>query len=264
LGEAAGPRLLHPHGGYRMTNIVTVVDFEADIEKPFPIPARRIWKGLNIRDHFTDWAKDQIERAQLVESVDYLIYRGKPEKEGRGRPTKEYYLTTNAAEHIALMSNTAKGHEYRQALINIKNKVIVSVSTTFNLIKARDHALVLSELYDLFKIPEHIKQIEITKTVKRDIGVDLAHMLSLSPSQDSIKEEEIMLEPTECARRFGFQSANEFNKWLHLKGYQYKTPDGWQCSDFAKSYCSKHSWSKGNKSGYNLKWKTSFIESIIK
>ena len=68
---------------------------------------------LEVKKDFSNWIKKQIERARLVEGRDYIIFAQKGENTGRGRSSLEYYLTIEAAKHIAMMSGCDKGFEVR-------------------------------------------------------------------------------------------------------------------------------------------------------
>lgn len=254
-----------------MSNIVKIVEgFEADIEKPFPVSARHLWLKLDSKDQFVHWIKDQVRRANLIENTDYLIYGEKPINSGRGRARHEYYLTTNSAKHIALMSNTTNGKEIRQGLIDIEVKYLGILNgdsdprsltieqSAVSFLQARLLAC------SLLTVPTHLGQIEACKYTRLKTGVDLSPLLQLSTAQENIAEQEVSLEPTECAKRLGFSSATMFNRHLESLGLQHKVGNSWEPLGDAVKYCSKHSWSRGNKSGYNLKWKLSYLQEKIR
>ncbi len=249
-----------------MSNVVQIVDFQTDIEKPFPISARELWKGLGIQDNFSNWIVEQVSRAKLNESTDYLINREKPANSGRGRPTKEYYLTVSAAKNIALMSNTDKGSQYRKALIKLEEKYFSGELTAPSIDKIIDANRAMEAMMGIcsaLEIPKHLAQIESVKRTKQVTGFDLSGLLSLAPAQDNIVESEVMLEPTECAKQLCLKSGTELNKLLEQAGLQKKTNTGWEPTSQATGKFSKHSWSRGSKSGYNLKWNLDFVKQTL-
>jgi phage anti-repressor protein len=58
---------------------------------------------LGVKEKFADWIKRRIAERQLLENVDYLSSSENSEKPSAGRPTKEYWLTIDAAKHISMM-----------------------------------------------------------------------------------------------------------------------------------------------------------------
>ena len=50
---------------------------------------------------------------------------------------------------------------------------------------------------------------------------------------------------------------------LAALGLQNKVHGIWTPTSKASGHVSKHSWAKGSKSGYNLKWKLSFVKSTM-
>lgn len=77
------------------------------------VNARDLHAFLGIGRDFTNWVKDQVERARLLEHRDFEVFAEKGENPG-GRPRIEYALTLDAAKHIAMMSGTEKGFEARE------------------------------------------------------------------------------------------------------------------------------------------------------
>lgn len=280
-----------------MSNIVRVVDFDADLDRPFPISARELWRGLGFTKDFSNWIKDQIKILQMVEGVDYISLALKGERNADGdiidvetveetQPTRkakapkkrgkrgstggdnriEYFLTINVTKHIGLKSDKPKGHEYRQALIDLEMKVESGkLSSTRVSAIAEAKAVLDFSMFVCrsFRIPEHIAQIHAAKEVLSKTGVDISSFLLLSPAQDQVKAEETMLEPTEIGRVLGLGSAVTVNRWLAAKGYQVKKGGVWEPTAAGKPHSFKHSWSKGSKSGYNLKWNVAHLKGLL-
>jgi phage anti-repressor protein len=84
------------------------------------ISARELWRKLEVKKDFSNWIKAQVKF--FDKDKDYIIYAQKGENLNAGRPTIEYYLTLNCAEHIALMSRTEKGREIRQYFIDVESE----------------------------------------------------------------------------------------------------------------------------------------------
>lgn len=116
---------------------------------------------------------------------------------------------------------------------------------------------------DLLKAPLHIVQQEAVKEVCKQTGIDYTPLLVHADAQQSIKSEEMMMEPTQLASELNFKSANEVNKWLSKLGLQTKVNKRWEPTDEGQEYCFIHSWNTKNKSGYNLKWNVSKLQTLL-
>jgi len=136
----------------------------------------------------------------------------------------------------------------RKALADMSTKELALIDLSVNL-----------EACKLFEIPTHIAQIESVKETRKAYNIDFSNLLQFSPAKNNILEEEIMLEPTELGKCFGM-SAREMNNKLCELGLQSKINGTWQITDKGKCFCSKHSWIKGSKNGYNYKWNKRKVE----
>lgn len=117
-------------------------------------------------------------------------------------------------------------------------------------------------LASLFQIPLHLAQIEAVKQVRSEVNVDLSPWLRLAPAQDFVAVEDVMLEPTELGEHFGI-SAVKMNRMLAAADLQERDVDGWVPTHKARAMCAKHSWTKGSKSGYNLKWNLERVRGAL-
>ncbi|MDX8382765.1 MAG: antA/AntB antirepressor family protein [Ghiorsea sp.] len=82
------------------------------------VNARDLHKFLEIKKDFTDWMKDQIKRARLVEYADYVTLPLKVERQ----ILNEYHITIESAKHIGMMSQSDKGFEVRDYFIDCEKK----------------------------------------------------------------------------------------------------------------------------------------------
>ena len=110
--------------------------------------------------------------------------------------------------------------------------------------------------------PLHLAQIESVKVVKRITGVDLSGFLLISSAQNNIKQEDVMLEPTEIGKQFGI-TANAVNKMLEAAGLQTKVGGVWNPTEKGAEISIKHAWFKGTKSGYNYKWRLDAVKEYL-
>lgn len=116
--------------------------------------------------------------------------------------------------------------------------------------------------WELLKVPEHISQQEVVKRVCYETGVDFSPALKFAPAQLKVETKDMMLEPTELAAALGFNNAMAVNKWLQKIEMQVKTKNGWEPTDQGKPHCANHSWTKGGKQGYNLRWNVVALKEL--
>lgn len=115
----------------------------------------------------------------------------------------------------------------------------------------------------LLGVPLHVAQLEAVKTVSRETGVDYRHLLALAPAQSTVAPDDVMLEPSDIATRFGIKDGASVNTWLEQCGLQTKEGKTWVATERGKPYCAIHQWSTMFKSGYNLKWSAACIRSLL-
>ena len=81
------------------------------------VNARQLHSELGIGSDFSEWIKRQIERARLVDGVDYLRPENR-ELANQGVMKIEYYLTLDSAKSVAMMQATDKGDQVRRYFID--------------------------------------------------------------------------------------------------------------------------------------------------
>jgi phage anti-repressor protein len=88
------------------------------------VNARELWTGLESKREFANWIKDRVE--MFIEGHDFIIDRNvKVQNEGGrtvSRPVIDYYLTIDAAKHLAMMERSEPGKKIRQYFIEIEKK----------------------------------------------------------------------------------------------------------------------------------------------
>lgn len=234
------------------------------------IDGRDIHAALEIGRHYSTWVQDQIGFHKFRINVNYI--KDVPEiveNPQGGRPSTEYFFTIEAAKHIALTSRTEKGRLYRQALIDMEKQVssgtlIIQNPNLLRTPMAEAIGIVKGwkELAHEFHAPEYLALIEASKQVKL-LGIDTTPLLQASTAMDNIPDNQEMLEPTELAKRLGFSSGRAMNKMLAEMGLQARINGEWVPTDAAAGMFFKHSWTKGSKSGCNLKWNLSMIKAKL-
>jgi len=114
--------------------------------------------------------------------------------------------------------------------------------------------------------PLHIAQQIAAREIKRDTGIDLTPMLISAPAQQAVIEEEMMLEPSLLAKKFGFRDdGRHVNRLLERVGWQIRLVSGeWEATPVGKLYSIPHPWVKPEKTGYNLKWKVEEVRKVFR
>jgi len=122
----------------------------------------------------------------------------------------------------------------------------------------------LLSVFSALKVPEHLAQIESVKHIELQTGIDLSFALKYAPAQSNIPATEMMFEPTELGQRLGGLSAQKTNRLLEEIGLQKTdTTKGWTPTKTGEGCCSVHSWKKGSKNGYNLKWNLEKVKLLL-
>lgn len=177
-----------------------------------------------------------------------------------------YALTTEDAKFFVAGYNNDIGKAYRRYLIQCE-KAVHKLAQQVRELTPHEKALNAAEVFvkagELFGAPRHLVQIEAIKEAKRYAGVDLSPILQLSPAQDNVPDDEEMLEPTELGKRLGLGTAVAVNKYLESAGLQIKEDGRWTPTLVGRTFCCKHAWKKGEKSGYNLKWNVKAVAQLI-
>lgn len=88
---------------------------------------RDIHKFLGLDQDFSHCIKYQIKRARLVENRDYILLTDFSEQDKWGGSNKtEYYLTIDAAKHVAMISGKEKGFEVREYFYRVGRDCLIS------------------------------------------------------------------------------------------------------------------------------------------
>jgi phage anti-repressor protein len=85
----------------------------------FPISARDLHKKLEVKTKFADWIKIRIEQYSFSEGREYFLKTGNII--GAGRPSTDYMLSSNMAQHLCLLENNDIGKRVRQELLDTYN-----------------------------------------------------------------------------------------------------------------------------------------------
>jgi phage anti-repressor protein len=234
------------------------------------VDARELWERLEVKTPFHKWITRRIEEAQLSEEQDFASLDNFVHREIGATVKKEYTLSMDAAKHIAMLERSEKGKQVRQYFITFEKKAKQELQKGIpvpNLLPTPEEtaAGILSGWMRAsreMRVPEHYALTEATKAARLRTGVDYSPLLLAAPAQDNInKEEEMFLEVTEIGKRLEM-SGQAVNEFLESQGLQWKEGKVWEATDEGKRHSQAHHWVAGNKSGYNLKWKFTFVKNI--
>jgi len=84
--------------------------------------ARDLWQWLGVKKQFAAWIRAQLKRNKLryfEKGIDYIIETEKT----AGRPIINYKLSSRMCQHMAMLSETSKGGEYRDWLLKIEREL---------------------------------------------------------------------------------------------------------------------------------------------
>ncbi len=114
-----------------MTTLIPYAQRSLNGETVQTVDARDLHGFLEVGKDYTNWIKSQIRRAQLIENKDFALFAQKGVNPTGGRPTREYFLTFDAAKHISMMSGSKKGREAREYFIACEKALLAQATPTF-------------------------------------------------------------------------------------------------------------------------------------
>jgi prophage antirepressor-like protein len=120
---------------------------------------------------------------------------------------------------------------------------------------------------ELLSVPKSLAIVEAVKATDNTYHVDYTPLLQHSPEMDNITSNEVMLEPTELGKHFGYTGkiGAKMNLKLEELGLQVRNDSGeWEPTQKAEAICMRHLWKLGTKSGYNTKWNKVAVAQLIK
>ena len=128
------------------------------------VSARELCEFLGIKDHVSSWFKYQVERAMLVDGVDFSCLETSNFANGRDYKSIDYAITLSSAKEIAMLNGGEKGKQARLYFIEcerlskhpIQQPVTQALPTDF--ISALEQ-LLLSKKSEL-ALEEKVKELE--------------------------------------------------------------------------------------------------------
>lgn len=117
------------------------------------VNARDIYSFVEVKTRFWDWIERCINYADLKEGIDFNSKVSKINIVSRGRPTKEYFFTIQAAKEVCIVSATEKSKELRRWLISLSEQ-----KENLDLL-THDQVVLLSVLKSFFRYVDNQKEI---------------------------------------------------------------------------------------------------------
>lgn len=238
--------------------------------------ARTLHTFLQVKRDFTTWIKARIRKFGFVANEDYLLTKSGEQLPSGTKYVHDYRLTVGMAKELSMVENNEQGQAARRYFIACEKQVLAQLPTAPYAVQppAASTLLALEQqaagivqanmtVAALFQVPLHLAQIESVKSARLKTGVDFAPLLLVSPAQDNIADADVMLEPRELAKHYKVP-AHEMNLMLAKHGLQAGGPGNWHATDKGKAISSRHAWSCGTKSGYNLKWNVAAVRAVVK
>lgn len=112
-----------------MNELIKIEETVISSEKVNTVNARELYSFLEVKSEFNHWIKDRLAAGRFALDKDYLIIAKKNDNSQKGRPPKEYYITLDAAKHIAMLERNDRGFEVRNYFIECEKKLRQTLST---------------------------------------------------------------------------------------------------------------------------------------
>jgi phage anti-repressor protein len=113
------------------------------------VSARELYEFLEVDTHFKDWIKRMVDYLELEINVDYIVSLKNEQNFilSGGRPSKEYFLTIDAAKEISMLQRSEKGKEARKYFIECERKLKEHQLAIPNFSNPYEAALAWAEAY---------------------------------------------------------------------------------------------------------------------
>lgn len=237
------------------------------------VDGRKLHEFLEIKDNYTTWIKDRIDKYDFIKDVDFTSFLEKPKKPTGGRPSEEYVLTLDTAKEIAMVQNNKKGKEARRYFINIEKKY-KNQGSSYKCISP----IVKDELEIAELMAEHTG-------VKKGIAIVTALSRSENRTGESLEEYKALLPPAEhetgyitvkmISSKLNISSIKVNKKLAELelqiketytrkstKTGEDKKESQWRITDKGKQYGEEFPYNNHGHSGYQIRWNESVINLL--
>lgn len=162
------------------------------------VSARDLHEFLESKRDFSNWIKDRIEKYDLVENLDYVVFNNFGENPKGGRPLTEYALSVDAAKELSMVEGNEKGKQARRYFIACEKAVTSNVyelpklqDLTAARMMAADYTVKTLNLNDASKLP-------LIKAINEPLGL---------PTPDYVESKGTLITISEIAKEIGLSSS---------------------------------------------------------
>ena len=193
------------------------------------VDGRDVHQFLGIARDYSDWMRRQITRAHLVENRDYI----RVVSPAGARPITEYFVTFDAAKHIGMLSNTAKGIEVREYFLACEKQLQQTPRTPQ--VKSRANQMLIDAIVRLDEVEQHALQAEQVahQAERAALAAERTAHLALAGQQWLSIRQYVVLHG--LARQMPPALARDYGRWLTglcrergLPVYVLQSTEDWQ------------------------------------
>lgn len=183
------------------------------------VSARDLHAFLASKQEFANWIKNRIEKYELIENVDYVVFDKSVKNPNGGRPQIEYALSVDAAKELSMVEGNEKGKQARKYFIAVENRYKELQRTGGYQIPASFSEALMLAARQQQQIEEQQKQIECMST-------EIVEMKKKTDYLEVILSSKETVTTTQLAADYGL-SAQAFNKILYNLKIQHKVNGQW-------------------------------------
>ncbi|WP_375693862.1 antA/AntB antirepressor family protein [Bartonella sp. AD24XZML] len=173
-----------------MNTLIEISEQVIDQETVQTVNARDLHAFLEIKARFNDWIKNRINKYNLLENQDYLVFTNFGENLQGGRPSKDYHLTLSVAKELSMLENNKKGRKARLYFIECERRLKQVATPQIDYSKPEALLGVLNHLQSQIEQKDHViaelaPKAEALEGLKRSDGlfglIEAAKMLEVRP-----------------------------------------------------------------------------------
>lgn len=179
------------------------------------VNARDLHAFLESKRDFSHWIKDRIEKYDLVENEDYVVFDKFGENPKGGRPQIEYALTIDAAKELSMVEGNEKGKLARKYFIECEKAL-----------KTGGYLIPNSYSEALMLAANQQKQIEEQQKQISAMNTEIVEMKKKTDYLEIILKSKGTVTITQIAQDYGM-SARKFNQLLSSLKIQHRVNGQW-------------------------------------
>lgn len=188
------------------------------------VDARVLHDFLGSKRDFSNWIKDRIDKCDLIENQDFVVFTKFGENLSGGRPSKEYALTIDAAKEISMIEGNEIGKKARRYFIEVEKAYKNEIISLPDFSNPAEAARAWADQYEKAK-----QQTERAITAEKEVVALSKEIESMQPKisyYDKILDSKDAIVTTQVAQDYGL-SAKKFNIMLRNFGIQRKVNGQW-------------------------------------